>query len=63
MKTNEIPSIMTRKECQEILKISKNSMLELINQGYIVAFKIKGSYRITRDSLYEFINNSTAYMQ
>lgn len=54
----EIPPIMTRKDLQEILKISKNTALELLQNGLIDSFMIKGRYRITRDSLIQFIEHS-----
>ncbi len=44
---NDIPSVMTRKEAQEILKVSKNTILELLQNGYLSSFTIKGRYRIT----------------
>ena len=34
-KYTEIPCIMTRKECQEILHVSKSTMLKLIKEGAI----------------------------
>ncbi len=58
---NDIPSVMTRKEAQEILKVSKNTILELLQNGYLKSFKIKGRYRITRKSLIEFITKSIYY--
>lgn len=53
----DIPPVMTRKDLQEILHISKNTALELLQTEQIDSFKIKGRYRITRDSLIEFIQN------
>ncbi len=58
---NDIPPVMTRKEAQEILKISKNTILELLQNGYLDSFKIKGRYRITREALIEFITKSIYY--
>jgi len=58
---NNIPPVMTRKEAQEILKISKNTMLELLQNGNIASFTIKGHYRITREALLEFIRESVYY--
>ncbi len=54
----DIPPIMTRKDLQEILKISKNTALELLQSGQIDSFIVKGRYRITRDSLIQFIERS-----
>ncbi len=55
---NDIPPVMTRKEAQEI---SKNTILELLQNGYLDSFKIKGRYRITREALIEFITKSIYY--
>lgn len=58
---NDMPPVMTRKEAQEILKVSKNTILELLQNGYLKSFQIKGRYRITREALIEFINKSIYY--
>jgi len=55
---NDIPPVMTRKDAQEI---SKNTILELLQNGYLDSFKIKGRYRITREALIEFITKSIYY--
>lgn len=60
MKTiySNIPPIMTRKDLQDILKISKNTALELLQTKQIDYFMIKGRYRVTREALIQFIENS-----
>lgn len=55
---SNIPPVMTRKDLQEILQISKNTALELLQTKQIDSFMIKGRYRITRDSLIRFIEYS-----
>lgn len=57
----DIPPIMTRKDLQEILQISKNTALELLQTGQVDSFLIKGRYRITRDALIEFIEKSGCF--
>lgn len=54
----DIPPIMTRKDLQEILQVSKNTALELLQTGQVDSFMVKGSYRVTRDSLVQFIEHS-----
>ena len=54
----EVPAIMTRKELQEILGISKGTAIQLLQENLIESFKIKGHYRITKEALYDFIENS-----
>ena len=56
-----IPPIMTRKEAQEILKISKNTILELLKNESLASFTVKGRYRVTREALLEFIEKSIYY--
>ena len=50
-----IPEIMTLRECQELLKIGKNTMLELIHNGELSAFRIGNRWKITKESVLEFI--------
>ena len=52
---SNIPPVMTRKDLQDILQISKNTALELLQTKQIDSFMIKERYRITRDSLIHFI--------
>lgn len=40
------PDLLTRKQCQDLLHISKSKMLELIHKDCIPAIIIAGSYRI-----------------
>ncbi|MDE6567388.1 MAG: helix-turn-helix domain-containing protein [Lachnospiraceae bacterium] len=56
-----IPPIMTRKDLQNILQISKNTALELLQTEKIDSFQIKGRYRITQESLIRFIEESTYF--
>ena len=50
-----IPEIMTRKQCQEILKVGKNTMLELLHSGQIEGFKIGSRWKIPKESVVEFL--------
>lgn len=52
------PDLLTRKQCQTLLHVSKSKMLELIHDGWIPAKKIAGSYRIKKTDLIEFIDHS-----
>lgn len=56
-----IPDILTRKEAQQILKIGKNKMLQLIHNQLIPARIIGNSFRIEKDDLIDFIKNSPYY--
>lgn len=50
-----IPEVMTFKECKELLKIGKNTLLDLIHTGQIQAFKVGSRRKITKQSVIEFI--------
>ena len=50
-----IPEIMTLRECQELLKVGKNTMLSLIHGGTIQGFKIGNRWKIPKESVIEFI--------
>lgn len=55
------PDLLTRKQCQDLLHISKSKMLEFIHNGYIPAIIIAGSYRIKKSDLIDFVENSKYY--
>ena len=52
------PDLLTRKQCQHLLQISKSKILELIHDGWLPARKLAGSYRIEKKDLIEFVENS-----
>ena len=51
----QIPEIMTLKECREILKVGKNTMLELLHTNQIEGFKIGSRWKIPKESVVEFL--------
>lgn len=53
-----IPPIMTFSECKSILKVGKNTLLELLHSGQLDGFMIGKRWRITRASLIDYINNA-----
>lgn len=52
------PDLLTRKQCQHLLQISKSKILELIHDGWLPARKLAGRYRIEKTDLIEFVENS-----
>ena len=54
---NNIPEIMTVKECCAILKVGKNTMLEMLNNRIIDGFKIGNRWKIPKESVVEFIRH------
>lgn len=53
------PDLLTRRQCQELLHISKSTMLKFIREGLIPAQKIAGRIRIEKSDLIEFIEYSS----
>ena len=50
-----IPEVMTAKECQQLLKVGKNTMLELLHTNQIEGFKIGSRWKIKKESVVEFL--------
>ena len=53
-----IPEVMTFDECREILRVGKNTMLELLHSNRIEGFKIGNRWRISKENVVEFILHS-----
>ena len=51
----KMPNILTFKECQQILKIGKNSLLNYLHLGELDGFKLGSRWRIYKYSLIEFL--------
>ena len=57
--------MLTLKEARELLKVSRNTMYNLIQQGSIPARKVGSSWRIVRHKLEDWMNqqdNKTAQL-
>ena len=52
---NDIPSIITFNECKDILKVGKNTLLDLLHSNTIQGFKIGNRWKIPKESVVEFI--------
>ncbi|MGN0621834.1 MAG: helix-turn-helix domain-containing protein [Porcipelethomonas sp.] len=50
-----VPDILTFKECHKLLKVGKNTLLDLIHNGEINAFRIGNRWKITKDSIVEYL--------
>lgn len=53
-----VPAILSRQEAQNILHVSKGTMLRLIQNRQIRASKIGNKYLIRREDLMEFLHNN-----
>ena len=52
------PDLLTRKQAQELLCVSKNTILKIIYEGYLPVAFIANSYRIRKEDLIEFVDKS-----
>ena len=50
-----IPEVMTFKECQKLLRVGKNTLLELLHTRQIDGFRIGNRWRVTKESVVEFM--------
>ena len=50
-----VPEILTFKECRNLLKIGKNSLLDLLHNGDIGAFRIGNRWKIPKKSVIDYI--------
>ncbi len=55
------PDLLTRKQAQELLSVGKNTILNLISEGYLPAMIIAGSYRIKKEDLITFVEKTSAH--
>ena len=53
------PEIYTINELMEILKVTRRTLQEYIKKGKIKAFKMGNEWRVTRESLLDFIDRYT----
>ena len=50
-----IPEILTLIQCQELLHIGRTTILNMIKQEEIKAFKVRGRWRIRKADLEEYL--------
>lgn len=51
----QTPDILTFQECQELLKVGKNTLLDLLHNNDIEAFKIGCRWKIPKAAVLEYI--------
>lgn len=49
------PEIMTFKECRNLLKVGKNTLLNLLHNDEIHAFRIGNRWKIPKKSVMDYI--------
>ena len=55
MNLNQYPDVLTLHECQQILQVSRGTMLRLLHENEIPAFRVGNRWRIQRKAMLEFI--------
>ena len=50
-----ISDILTFNECKQLLKVGKNTILDLLHRGQIEAFKIGNRWKIPKDNILEYL--------
>ena len=51
-----VPEILTFRECRSLLKIGKNTLLNLLHNDEIHAFRIGNRWKISKESVKDYIN-------
>lgn len=55
MNLDQYPDVLTLHECQQILQVSRGTMLRLLHANEILAFRVGNRWRIQRKAMLEFI--------
>lgn len=55
---DHVPDILTFNECKHLLKVRKNTLLNLLHNGTIEAFRIGNRWKIPKSAVIEFIKYS-----
>lgn len=50
-----VPDILTFKECQQLLKVGRNTLLDLLHSGELEAFQIGNRWKIPKKAVIEFL--------
>lgn len=56
-----IPEILTLIQCQELLHIGRTTILNMIKQEELKAFKVRGRWRIRKADLEEYLAKQTEF--
>lgn len=51
----KVPDILTFTECRQLLKVGKNTLLGLLHDGEIEAFRIGNRWKIPKTAVLEYI--------
>jgi excisionase family DNA binding protein len=52
------PAVLTLEECRQILRISRGTLTRLIKDKQLKAFRVGDRWRVKRDDLLKFMENT-----
>ena len=58
MHLNQYPDILTIKDCQDILQVSRGTILRLLHEDELPAFRVGNPWRVRRESMLAFHEKS-----
>ena len=58
MHLNQYPDILTIKDCQDILQVSRGTILRLLHEDELPAFRVGNLWRVRRESMLAFIEKN-----
>lgn len=58
MHLNQYPDILTIKDCQAILQVSRGTILRLLHEDELPAFHVGNRWRVRREAMLAFIEKN-----
>lgn len=58
MHLNQYPDILTIKDCQDILQVSRGTILRLLHEDELPVFRVGNRWRVRRESMLAFIEKN-----
>ena len=58
MHLNQYPDILTIKDCQDILQVSRGTILRLLHEDELPAFRVGNRWRVRREAVLAFIEKN-----
>ena len=58
MNLDQYPDVLTLHECQQILQVSRGTILRLLHEDELPAFRVGNRWRVRRESMLAFIEKS-----
>ena len=58
MHLNQYPDILTIKDCQDILQVSRGTILRLLHEDELPPFRVGNRWRVRREAMLAFIEKN-----